>query len=298
MELPLGVLAVYGALAVWVVLLARGFRTRSFGPFFALGIGLLLVLNGRYFVEGAPAGIAFFIGIYDVLNNLGLTNAESPDGFARCVDNACTVWGDRYQNHSSWGVAFYDRFLNGPALRSNLLYSHIAFNSIAFVLMHVQMLRPGSGANPGRHRLLGRVTFGAITLGTVSALWLASEHGSVSEYGGALSMWGFFSMSAFVYACAVMTVVTVRRGDHEGHRKWSIRFAGSMWGSFWLFRAMLLVLDPLFRNSETVAILLCIWLSAPLGIAIAEFFGRRSTVAGGPKPERQPVDSTTAQVAA
>ncbi len=275
MELPLGVLGIYVALVVWVVLLIRGLRTRSFGPFFALGIALLLFLNGRYFIEGIPASIAFFIGIYDVGNNLGLADSETAGGLATCVDNACTVWGDRYTNHTSWGVAFHERFLNGPQLRRNLLYGHIGFNSIAFILMHLQLLRPGTGSNGGRHRLLGRLTFGAVTIGTVCAVWLASEHSSVSEYGGAAAMWGFWSMSAFVYATASMTAVTARRRDYRSHRTWSIRFAGSMWGSFWLFRAMLLVLDPLFRNSESVAILACIWLSAPLGIAIAEFFRRR-----------------------
>ncbi len=275
MELPFGVLGIYVGLVVWIVLLVRALRTRSFGPFFALGIALLLVLNVRYFVEGIPSSIAFFIGIYDVLNNLGLSNGDTADGLATCADNACTVWGDRYTNHTSWGVAFHERFLNGPQFRRNLLYGHIGLNSLAFVLMHVQLLRPGLGSNRRRHQLLGRTTFAAITLGTVCAVWLASEHGAVSEYGGSLSMWGFFSMSAFVYGCAVMTVVTIRRGDQQSHRMWSIRFAGSMWGSFWLFRAMLLVLDPLFRNQETVAILACIWLSAPLGIAIAEFFRRR-----------------------
>ncbi len=290
MELPFGVLGIYVALVLWVVLLARGLRTRSFGPFFVLGIVLLLVLNVRYFIEGIPSSIAFFIGIYDVLNNLGLSNGESADGLATCADNACTVWGDRYTNHTSWGVAFHERFLNGPQFRRNLLYGHIGLNSIAFVFMHFQLLRPGIGANRSRHRMLGRITFAAITLGTVCAVWLASEHGSVSEYGGALSMWGFWSMSAFVYGCAVMTVVTIRRGDRDSHRRWSIRFAGSMWGSFWLFRAMLLVLDPLFRNQETVAILACIWLSVPLGIAIAEFFRRRYDLSSGVDVER--VDST------
>ena len=43
------------------------------------------------------------------------------------------------------------------------------------------------------------------------------------------------------------------------------RFIGSMWGSFWLFRVMLFVIDPLLRNQEAAAILICIWGSAPLG---------------------------------
>ncbi len=276
MALPIGVLAVYGALAVWSGLLAVAVKRRSYGPFLMFGVGLLLFLNVRYFIDGAADGIAFFIGIYDVPDNLGLSASETPAALSTCVDNACTVWGDRYDTHPAWGVAFHERFTNGPALRTNLLYGHILFNSIAFVLMHLQLFRPGTGSNRARHRTIGRVTFATLTVSTVCAVWLAAEHGSVTEYGGNLSMFGFWFMAACVYGCAIMGVATARRGDAVSHRMWMIRFAGSMWGSFWLFRVMLFVLDPLLRNYEAAAILICIWLSAPLGILIAEVYRRRS----------------------
>ena len=51
------------------------------------------------------------------------------------------------------------------------------------------------------------------------------------------------------------------------------RYAGSMWGSFWLFRVMLFVLGPLLRDYNTASILICIWFSAPLGILIAAVAG-------------------------
>ena len=275
MDLPFGVLAVYGALVVWSVLLVLGFRRRSFGPFLIFGIALLLVLNVRYLIEGAPASIAFFIGIYDVLDNLGVATGEEVAALASCPDNACTVWGDRYLNHPSWGVAFHNRFLNGPEFRTSLLYGHLAFNSIVFVLMHIQILRPGNGANPAWHRYLGRVSFGLLTLGTICAVWLATEHGSVSEYGGSLSMYGFWFMSLCVYGCAVMGVIAIRNGDSATHRIWMIRFAGSMWGAYWLFRVMLFVLGPILRDWEAAALLICIWFSAPLGILIAEAIRRQ-----------------------
>ena len=50
-----------------------------------------------------------------------------------------------------------------------------------------------------------------------------------------------------------------------------IRFAGSMWGAFWLFRVILFVMGPLLRDYQSANILLCIWLSGPLGIVITEF---------------------------
>ena len=274
--MPYEVLAFYVALVVWIGLLVLALRRESYRSFLWFGVGILLVLNIRYLVSGSAVGIANFISIYDVFDNLGLASDEGAPALAQCADNACSVWGDRYQFHPSWGVAFFDRFANGPELRNNLLYGHIFFNSVAFVLMHIQLFKPGTGSNRSMHRLLGRISFGAVTIGTILAVWLASEHGSVEEYGGNLAMLGFYSMSFFVYSTAVLGVVTARRGDLKAHRIWMIRWAGSMWGAFWLFRAMLVVTGPLFRNYETVSILLSIWLSAPLGILIAEGFRRRS----------------------
>ena len=276
MNLPWGVLAVYAGLAIWFVLLVVGVRRRNYGSFLWFGIALLLMLNVRYFIEGAPAAIAFFVGIYDVLDNLGLAASQGAAALAPCPDNACTVWGDRYLLHPSWGVAFHDRFLNGPELRTGLLYAHLGFNSVVFVLMHIQLLRPGTGSHSASHRLLGRISFLCLTVGTIAAIWLASEHGPVGEYGGNLSMVGFWFMSLCVYGCAVMGVLAIRQGDTASHRIWMFRFAGSMWGAFWLFRVMLFVGGPLLRNHEAANLLMCIWLSAPLGILIAELFRRRA----------------------
>lgn len=156
-----------------------------------------------------------------------------------------------------------------------MLYAHLGLNSVVFVLMHIQLLRPGTGRHAVPHRLLGRISFLCLTLGTVSAIWLASEHGPVGEYGGSLSTYGFWFMSLCVYGCAVMGVLAIRKGDTRSHRVWMIRFAGSMWGAFWLFRVMLFVGGPLLRNHEAANLLMCIWLSAPLGILIAELFRRR-----------------------
>ena len=270
MNMPLGLFAFFTALVVWFVLLIVGFKRRSFGPFIIFGIVFSVLMNVRYLIEGAPAAIAFFIGIYDVLDNLGLRAGEGAAALASCPNNACTVWGDIYQIHPSWGTAFHARFLSGTEFRTNLLYAHLTFNSIVFVLMHVQLWRTGAGSHAAWHKIIGRVSFACLTVGTVCALWLAGSHGSVGEYGGNLSMYGFWSMSLFVYGCAVMGVLAIRRGDRVAHRIWMIRFAGSMWGAFWLFRVMLFVLGPLLRDYQAANILVCIWLSAPLGIIIAE----------------------------
>ena len=278
--MPLLVLAFYGALVVWVAMLVVALRQASYRPFLLFGIGLMLFLNIGYFVQGQPDAIAFFISLYDVLDNLGVSadSGEVPAALATCVDNACTTWGDTYETHPSWGVAFHDRFANGPTSRTNLLYAHIGFNTVAFVLAHVQLYRPGTGgaANARRHRVIGRVGFSANAAGTLAAVLLAAQHSSVDEYGGALAMFGFWSMAFVVFGCGVKTVTTARSGDIAGHRVWMMRYLGSMWGAFWLFRVMLFVLGPILRNVESAAILICIWFSAPLGVLIAEGFRRRS----------------------
>jgi len=275
MTFPIGVIAVYVALVVWLVLLALAIRNRRYGWVIGFGIALMLVLNVRYLIEGAPAGIAFFIGIYDVLNNLGLAADAQVGGMTGCVSGDCSVWGERFAMHTTWGVAFYERFVADAPLRSMLLYGHLFFNSLVFVLMHVQMMRTGSGPHRQAHKVLGRVNFVLLTLSVICAVWLASEHGAVPQYGGRLSEFGFYSMAAIVYGTAVMGVFAIRSGDRAGHRIWMWRFVGTMWGSFWLFRVMLFVLDPLLREYEAVALLICIWFSAPLGLMIAEVIRRR-----------------------
>ncbi|MEM7523791.1 MAG: DUF2306 domain-containing protein [Pseudomonadota bacterium] len=276
---PAGVMGVYGALAIWAALLALGAMRGGWRPFLIFGVLFLLFLNAGYFINGAPSAIAFFISIYDVLDNFGVDPAVGAPALGACADNACSVWGDRYDLHPSWGVAFHERFTAGDGMRNGLLYSHIGFNSFAFVLMHVQLFRPGYGARKAGHGLIGKIVFAAVTLGTISAVWLASQHGDVASYGGSWSTWGFYSMAACVYACVVLGAVAARRGDAERHRIWMIRFIGAMWGAFWLFRVMLFVLGPLLREWDSAAILTCIWLSAPLGVAIAEYMRRRADAA-------------------
>jgi len=275
MQMPFGLIVFFGALVVWVGLLLLGLTRKKFTPFIIFGIAFLLFMNVRYLIEGAPAAIAFFIGIYDVLDNLGLQAGQTAAALATCPSNTCTVWGATYELHPSWGTAFYDRFLNGTELRTNLLYAHLSFNSIVFVLMHIQLSRPGTGANAAMHSYLGKISFACLTVGTVCAIWLAASHGSVNEYGGNLSMYGFWSMSFFVYGCAVMGVLAIRRGDITSHRIWMIRFAGSMWGAFWLFRVILFVMGPVLRDYPSANILLCIWVSAHLGILITEIARRK-----------------------
>ncbi|MEL6792393.1 MAG: hypothetical protein AAFP78_02990, partial [Pseudomonadota bacterium] len=197
--MPIATLGVYLALVAWAGLLAYGARSGAWRPFLFFGIAFLLVLNVGYFVNGATASIASFISIYDLLDNLGVDPSVGAPALAACPDNACSTWSSRYELHPSWGVAFYDRFANGDAMRTNLLYGHIGFNTAAFVLMHIQLFRPGYGAAKRRHGTIGKLTFAAVTLSVICASILASQHGPVESYGGSWSTWGFYSMSAVVF---------------------------------------------------------------------------------------------------
>jgi hypothetical protein len=274
-NMPIETLVFYGALVLWAGLLVQGLRTSAWRGFTYFGIALMLVLNIGYFVRGQGDAIAFFVSIYDLLDNAGVSSdGELPVALSTCADNACSI-ATNYDSHPAWGVAFHDRFANGPTLRRSLLFGHIAFNTIAFVLAHVQLAKPGTGGNARQHRLLGRIGFGSVTLGTLFAVLLAGEHGAVEEYGGIWAMLGFFSMAFVVYGCAIKTVATARAGNIAEHRVWMFRFLGAMWGAFWLFRVMLFVLGPIMRNVEAGAILTCIWFSAPLGVLIAEWFRKR-----------------------
>jgi len=273
--MPLLVITIYSSLFIWVLLLIRALYVKSYKPVLFFGILLMLFLNVGYFFNGTSASIASFVAIYDVLINIGLSSDETANAVTKCADNACSAWGDRYVNHPAWGAAFHDRFANGPEFRSTLLYGHILFNSIAFILMHFQLFWSGYGVNKSKHRIIGYVSFVSVTISVVCAVWLSSQHGSVEEYGGVLAEYGFYSMSAFVYVCMLMGIFMARSGDMVKHRVWMFRFVGSMWGSFWLFRIILFIIDPLLRQYEAAAILTVIWGSAPMGILIAEIIRRR-----------------------
>jgi len=236
--------------------------------FILFGLGLTLFLNVRYLIEGVPAGAAFFIGIYDMIVNFGLSGTEQLKGLTTCPNNACTVWGEIYTQHSAWSASFHNRFANAPPMRTVMLYSHIIFNTTTFLLLHVQMFKPGGSS--AWHKLIGRVTFASLTIALFCGGWLSSEFSSVPSYGGVWAQWGFYSMIALVYGTALMGVIAIRSGDAEAHRVWMWRFAGSMWGAFWGYRVIMLVLDPILRYTDGWTFLIPSWVSVPAGILIAE----------------------------
>lgn len=83
-------------------------------------------------------------------------------------------------------------------------------------------------------------------------------------------------MAVCVYTPAIMGIASIRRRNFEAHRAWMFRYAGAMWGAFWLFRVMKFVLGPLLRDHDAASLLICIWFSAPLGMLLAELIRQRA----------------------
>ncbi len=142
MAVPFGVMSVFVGLAVWACLAVYAVLRGRFLPVLLFGIALMLYLNLGYVINGPAAAIANFVGIYDVLINLGLGDPVTAAAVSTCPENSCSVWGETFTNHPAWGVAFYDRFANGPEMRSALLLGHVICTCIRTNTMELQMTWP------------------------------------------------------------------------------------------------------------------------------------------------------------
>lgn len=247
---------------------------------------LTLVLNSRYFIDGPSASIAFFTGVYDVLHNFAADNVTTVSLIPCIEGEACSIFDDgSYPLHPNWAVAFYHRFASEIAIawRTKLLLCHVGCNTVAFLLMTFQIYFPGqytidrSNVDINRrHRVVGRLANIALVVGVTSAIFLALEHDYVEEYGGVWSKYGFLSMAVWVLGTGIKGMVSILQpqkltlSDIQTHSRWMFRCTGSMWGSFWIFRALELFLGPLLTSYRVLSIQLCMWSSAPLGILVAE----------------------------
>ena len=130
--------------------------------------------------------------------------------------------------------------------------------------MHIQIFRPGQTASGAHHVWLGRLTMTFLTIGTVAALYLASEHDAVSPYGGIWAEWGFYSMSLCVYVA-----VRLRRGGYGLAHGYSERLGATsrlddslcwryVWRYVWRFLAISCAADrdrtPVTRVGERIAV--------------------------------------------
>ena len=213
------------------------------------GVAITVFINSRYYIFGFSNSIALFIGLYDPLNNLFASDPSKIPNLSKCnLNNTCSVW-DVYEYHPAWGAAFFSRFADSAILTSRqlYLYCHIFFNTTAFVTMMLQFWNPGSkagGKYPFLHKVLGFITALSVMSGVFSAYLLFRDHYNEPKYGGYWSVFGFAFMGLCVLTCLFIGIIKVKQKDYLGHQIWMTRFAGSMWGSYWLFRAMELITGP------------------------------------------------------
>ncbi|CAK0873733.1 unnamed protein product [Prorocentrum cordatum] len=272
---------VYVGLSVGTCLLCCGMTSKSGSGSMRAGMVLLTalgaVVNYRYGIRDVEETIAFFNSMYDpfYLAFAGY-DLDSYPGLARChVNNTCSLLS--YGYHASWAVAFHRRFTEGAMAGFNCarLYSHVWMNTTAFIICLVQFHEPTRRKYLWIHKKLGWAAISLVTVGTASALWLGSEHGSEEMYGANYAVAGWFSMAATMFGMLIPGVWTILRKDVASHRKWMTRFYGAMWGAFLVFRIIFLF-GGFFRWHRILIIQLAVWTSAPLGVLCAEFWRVRS----------------------
>ncbi|MEM1154355.1 MAG: DUF2306 domain-containing protein [Pseudomonadota bacterium] len=291
-QIQLAVLGYYIASLLWLGLAARAFVTKRWRTWVGLSVIFMLVLNLRFFLVGIPETLALNTSVADLTLYLFETTDQTSAGLTLCEENRCAHPGSSRLLHTLWAAEFYARFAGDQTSQAVLLYGHILGNSIAFVLVTIALLNPGlrrpssgegypqplprrTNARNCLHKLLGRVSFISMVVGVLLGAALASQHYAVPAYGGLWSQWGLYSMSGFVFLTGLQGVKEIKRGNHAAHRIWMWRHAGALWGSFFVFRITINVLDPLFLDYPGVAWSAACWLGAPGGILIAEWFRRR-----------------------
>jgi len=253
--------------------------------------GMLILLfmagwiNSCYGIRGtAGDGIAFFNGLYDPFYNMGNPsgNVTEHPGLIPCLDgpdgyhNNCAM-DLGYHLHASWAANFYYRFTGkvGAAFNVARLYAHVWMNTTAFLIAIVQFDKKTRNTMMWLHKKLGWAATILATGGTLTAMWLGSEHSTEDLYGGSYAMWGWTFMGSNVLGSLWAGIAAVKRGDIAAHKKWMTRWWGTMWGAFLVFRVVFL-LGGFFRFHPWIMIQISIWSAAPLGMACAEIFRVRN----------------------
>merc|ERR1712050_653898 len=101
-------------------------------------------------------------------------------------------------------------------------------------------------------------------------MWLGSEHNSEVLYGGPRATYGWMSMGIMVLGPLIAGMLAILRKDVKSHKKWMYRWYGSMWGAFLVFRVIFFA-GGLLRWHQSAMVVTAIWVSAPIGCAIAEW---------------------------
>ena len=267
----LSVTLFYVALVSWVLYAFWAWRTRRWVSFFVFGLVFTVVLNSRYILEGMDGGIGFFTGIFDVPAHIGVSPEAPGETLTTCANNDCSVL-TQYETHPSWAVAFHERFVGNDG-RAALLIGHLSFNTIALILATLQIWRPGGQFRS--HKTLGKVCLASFVLSMICAGTLNSELHAVESYGHWWTMLGLYFLGLTVLVPGFLGIRAIRNADSEIHRVWMWRFTGALWGSYWIFRAEMLLVDLLVKDTEGWTLAFPAWTSGLIGIAMAEFIRRK-----------------------
>lgn len=269
--MSLTIVGFYAALAVWVGVGVWCFSARKWLPFILFGLALALYLNGRYVLNGIESGITHMTGIFDVVAHTGVEEGESRALLQTCADNACTV-SPMYETHPAWVIAFFERFTSGPSWRGPLLIGHILMNTIALIIITLQLFRPGGKYSS--HKMLGRIAVVSVLISLTCAGFLNAELGDEPRYGGIWAMTGLYFLMVTLLVPMGMGVYKIMKGDAEGHRIWMWRTAGAIWGSYWIFRVIMMLLDLFFKDVVGLTLSVSAWTAGLIGIAAAEAIRR------------------------
>lgn len=267
-------IAVIGALVLGIALLGNSaYQKTNPRNGFALLVSTGMAVNFQYGVMDIHQPVLFFIGLYDPLTNLGISDGAKMPGLSRCPENStCSALSDSYDYHQGWATDFYSRFVLGPVVRRAKLYAHIYCNTGALILGFFQFQGSLRKSYPAVHRYMGWMATVLVLTGVGHALWLASEHGDIESYGENWAILGWCSMAFTVLSCLFVGVRAAMHKDFVEHEKWMTRWYGAMFGAFLVFRVIFLLCGPLFRSFHPrVNTLFAVYVSSPLGVAIAEW---------------------------
>ena len=99
-----------------------------------------------------------------------------------------------------------------------------------------------------RHRLLGWLIVGLLSIGMTTSFYIARPMREVEEGGGMTSEVGFYGMALATSYCVLMGLLKIRQKKVDEHRQWMIRAYGTMWGAFFWFRIAMVAFLPLMPD--------------------------------------------------
>ncbi|CAE8648116.1 unnamed protein product [Polarella glacialis] len=278
LALPLMISFVYSLLTGKSVVEALASDTKStlWSPWMFAWIAFWMAFDLRYwYLPGNLAGAAF-VTIYDPSHHLFGGGAAKSD-LIPCTNTNATSSGcsflPEYPTHVSWNVALFNQGAFDPWVMLRLR-AHVLLNSIGLFFNGAQLYLISSGKEK-QNRLVGRVAIFSQVVGTSNAYYIAwTTHGAIDAYGNEKSVWAFGSMWLSILVPAGLGMRAIYKGDVASHRRWMIRMYGALFGSFFYWRFMALVLQPLLSGPNGWLFYTCVsWM---LGIVTFEISAQKA----------------------